>query len=220
MTFWDSLSNFVKKVCEGRDSSHGHEHMKSVAGTALYIYDQLQYIEEYKQFYTNKSYKNIVMVVAWLHDVSDHKYDPEHKLNVQINNFLNEFLSEEDIHLIFDIIDRISYSKEANSIKKGIPLDWEDVLGEDGCFIRDIVSDADKLEAIGSVGIKRCMEYQRHYFKEKYGTEISYKKLVTKVKEHADEKLLKLKDNFIRTKVGKDLAKEPHDKMVEELNRL
>ena len=81
--------------------------------------------------------------------------------------------------------------------------------------MRDIVSDADKLEAIGIAGVKRCMEYQIHKYKEDFlNQEIPLLLLVKRVVEHAHEKLLRLRDHFIKTKMGKEISLPLHNEMV------
>lgn len=208
---WNHSSAFVEKVCEGRDPSHGHKHMKSVAINALFIYENTK--NELKSDHVS----DLVITVGFLHDVNDYKYDPEKKLVPLMHKFLAKHYNEKDIQLIMNIIDRISYSKENKAIQQNQKLDWQEVLGETGCFVRDIVSDADKLEAIGKVGIERCMEYTQHSYREKYNKEITTQELVVEVIKHSHEKLLRLKDEFIRTPVGKRMAEPLHEEMITEL---
>lgn len=204
---WGLLSTFVNNVCKGRDASHGHEHMKTVAESALKIYENIQ--NPLKSNHT----RDLVITTAWLHDVSDHKYTSDKNLDMIMYNFLKDFWDELDIKLILSVIDRISYSKENKILKEGKKLDWEEVLGEVGCFVRDIVSDADKLEAMGKIGIERCIEYAKYNHLIKTGKEISESGLIDQVITHADEKLLRLKDEFIRTDIGKRLAEPLHNEM-------
>ena len=204
------LKLFVKTICKDRDESHGFEHMVTVANTSKYIYENL---------ILNKDDEilKIIMAVAYLHDVYDHKYDPEGKLIPQIKSFLGKYFNknDNDIELILNIIDRISFSKEDKLIKAGISSYWTDVLDSKAMFIRDIVSDADKLDAIGKIGIFRC----KIYSESKY-PELSPKQINEKIIEHANEKLLRLKDEFIRTSVGKKLAEPLHEEMLIELDKI
>lgn len=211
---WNQLSAFVEKVCEGRDPSHGHEHMKKVAQNALFIYNNTQ------SNLKNDHIRDLVITVGFLHDVIDHKYDPEKKLVPIMHDFLAQYYDETDVQLIINIIDRISYSKENNARKQNKKLDWQEVLGDTGCFIRDIVSDADKLEAMGKIGVDRCIEYTIQYYREKNHKGISYQELINEVIKHANEKLLRLKDEFIRTEIGKELARPLHDEMIKLLAEL
>jgi HD superfamily phosphodiesterase len=93
-------------------------------------------------------------------------------------------------------------------------------LGPDGCKIRDIVSDADKLEAIGVIGIARCKEYTREQYFATHHTHIGDEELAKLVIQHAEEKLLRLKSEFIRTAWGKKMAEPLHDEMVAELEKM
>lgn len=211
----DILSQFVLDMCSGRDESHGHYHMQQVTKTSLYIFDNE--IEKYTNNKQKQEYiKKLVICVAWLHDVADHKYDKNGFILKQVNNFLHNLIPE-DANMIEKIIDRISYSKENNAKIKNIPLDWKNELGEDGCFVRDVVSDADKLEALGTIGLHRCIEYTKEKYLQDTKSEIEFVDLVKRVKNHADEKLLRLKDEFIRTQTGKKLAEKLHNEFVDQL---
>jgi HD superfamily phosphodiesterase len=200
---WNLLSKFVEEICEGRDPSHGHKHMKAVAEKAHTIT-----MQDYIQHSNYASLLLDAITVAWLHDVSDHKYDHDGTLDSTLDDFGNK-----NIHNYLDIkkaVKLISYSSENKAILAGKPLDYENLLGEHYATVRHIVSDADKLEAIGSVGVRRCIEYSRHA-----KPELSEEELVEEVKKHADEKLLRLKDEFIRTNTGKLLSEPLHKEMIE-----
>lgn len=205
---WTLLSDFVEKICEGRDQSHGHYHMKTVATTAKSITDN--------DYALNPNYLTILMdaiTVAWLHDVSDHKYDHDGTLDQQLNEF--GFKNIPNFDEINKIIKLISYSSENKAIIAGSPIDYESVLGTHYALVRNIVSDADKLEAIGAIGIERCVEYTRHI-----NPSISNDDLYRAVHIHANEKLLRLKDEFIRTSTGKQLAIPLHLEMVNMLMKV
>lgn len=206
---WKTLSNFVKQVCIKRDPTHGHSHMEKVAENSLKIFQELNLKDD--------SQRDLVITVAWLHDVTDYKYDKDSILKKVVNDYLHILYpkDEDKIILIENIIKRISYSLEAKGLKDGVELDWQEVLGDQGMLIRNIVSDADKLEAIGKVGLERCILYSR----VKY-LWLSEKQLAEKVREHSEEKLLLLKDKFIRTEPGKKMAGPLHDEFVEELEKL
>ena len=66
-----ALSDFVKQQTAGRDPSHGWEHMAKVARVAMELYHELPIPSQLK------IYVPVLLAVAWLHDVNDHKYDPE-----------------------------------------------------------------------------------------------------------------------------------------------
>jgi len=201
---YQKLSSFVKNICKDRDSSHGFDHMKSVADNAMCIakeeniYD-LEILE-------------MILTVAWLHDINDHKYHDEGNKN-KLNKFIkklfgnSKFDNKFKYKLIIDTIDRISFSKENHVLNDPLKvLDWDEVLGQKGILIRNIVSDADKLEALGKGGFKRCVDYVKHKNKS-----FNEKEIMVRVMKHSKEKLLRLKDEFIRTDCGKRMAIKLHD---------
>ena len=210
---WCTLSDFVSDVCKGRDESHGHAHMKNVAETSSTIA-----CVEYSHHPSFQSIMEQTIIVAWLHDVPDHKYDEDGKLKQRVIEFLENEIKVPNAEYILDIIERISYSKEVRSSGNGNVLDWHEILGEEGVIVRNIVSDADKLEALGIIGLKRCIEYATHVHKKKTGKNITSETLVKNVVDHADEKLLRLKDEFIRTKAGKEMAESLHKEIEDRIN--
>jgi hypothetical protein len=85
-------------------------------------------------------------------------------------------------------------------IKYGMELDWDSVLGKKGRLIRDIVSNADKIEALGKKDMKRCIEYSK-LINQKSNDE----QILENVEKHFHEKLNKLvNDGFIRTMLDKN----------------
>ena len=214
--YWKILDNFVFKTVKGRDESHAHAHMKKVAMNSIEILLKLNDFS----LINDKNYK-LITFSSWLHDISDHKYDSDGKLKKIRDEFIQEFCNDKETNLIIDIIESVSYSKEKKEIDKGTPINWKKKFGEYE-IIRNIVSDADKLEAIGKIGIIRCIEYSNHINKKKYKnkTELEINEIIKNdVNKHAQEKLLKLKDNFIHTKSGKELAEKLHDELIDELEK-
>jgi uncharacterized protein len=182
--------------------------MESVALTAQQIVET--------DFFSCPNYLELMIdaiTVAWLHDVSDHKYDKDGTLDQQLDKFGIENIP--NYLEIKKVIKLISYSSENKAICNGTPLDYEELLGTHYATVRHIVSDADKLEAIGAIGIERCIQYTKHS-----KPSITDEELKHAVQVHADEKLLRLKDEFIRTNTGKRLAIPLHDEMVELLKKM
>lgn len=193
------IDEFVADLTKHRDKSHGYDHLREVSRYAVYIA-----VEEG----CSQEVLVSILLVAWLHDLIDHKYPDEAVINIRK---ITEFITKHNLaipSLILNIIDRISYSKE---VAHG-DSEWKSVIGISGIRIRNIVSDADKLTAMGAAGVKRCAEY----IKEKYPA-ITQRELNYKLLNHANEKLLLLKDKFIRTTTGKNLAEPLHYEMIEEL---
>ncbi|KAK3240629.1 hypothetical protein CYMTET_49540 [Cymbomonas tetramitiformis] len=68
--------------------------------------------------------------------------------------YLSKLVCKREAELILKIIDNVSYSKE---VKRG--LDTFD--SESALAARNVVSDADKIEAIGVKGLERCADFAR-----------------------------------------------------------
>lgn len=211
---WSTLSDFVSHTCASRDESHGHEHMRQVATTSLTIADD---VFGSLTNHNDKLYR-ITLACAWLHDVPDHKYDTDGHLTQKVEVFLDNHFPQ-DAQRILQIIERVSYSKEVKA-RAFNSLDWQDVLGTDGCIIRDIVSDADKLEALGKIGAIRCMQFIEHRHFEKTKTHAPAHIVIEYLKQHAHEKLFRLKDEFIRTNLGKKLAEPLHQELIDTINQM
>jgi HD superfamily phosphodiesterase len=187
------LDAFVKKMCVGRPPSHGYQHMIAVCDTAVHIYGTTSHIGLVKD----------IVTVAMLHDVADHKYDKDGSLKAAVLQFVT--VHHDCPQEVMNTIDAISFSRE---LKKGKRW-FEKSLGPQWTRVRDTVSDADKLEAIGSVGVHRCMAYHKELDPTAHD-----KANVHALLQHMLDKLLLLKDEYIVTKEGRKLAQPRHDEMV------
>jgi len=226
----ENISNFVKEITAERDSSHGYEHMYEVACLADKIAVEIIFTQEFMEsvhdYVVQQLLKpsggshdeieamfslpllrdhimRVIVVCALVHDVVDHKYSDE---NNDAEKRLKEVLEKEiDVRncseFILDIIDNISYSKE---MKDKYPNFWG--YTRFWYTVRDIVSDADKITALGFSGLKRCWTYQKHVSPQDTDEQI-----LEKVVQHCHDKLLRLLPHFIRTDKGKALAQKRHD---------
>ena len=206
---WNILSNFVQRICADRDESHGHKHMETVATMALYIIRQ--------DYHNRRQYRHLMLdaiTVAWLHDVADHKYDDKAgTLEKQLDEFGHKHIS--NYTELKQVVKNVSYSSENRAIRAGEPLDYDKLLTPYYALVRHIVSDADKLEAIGKIGIERALGYTRHANPTYTEAEV-----IANVRQHADDKLLRLATEFIRTPTARIIARQRHDEMVAGLKLL
>ncbi len=180
---------FVKNQTVGYDESHDISHAIRVASTALEIHNSME------KFLLLNS-RNIVYLSAMVHDIVDYKYNNEEECQRKgkfIEQHLHKYLTDEEITIVFAIINNISFSKE----KAGKTID----LGKYQ-VLRDIVSDADKLDALGVIGLRRCFA-----FTEKLMPNASHDEIKKNVINHCHDKLLNL-DKYIKTKKGKEIAIE------------
>lgn len=218
---WEKTRCFVKDICQERDASaHGPIHAVAVARVAETIL-----IKDYSQ--KSNLFHVCTIAVALIHDVKDHKYpDPDGSVDKKLRAFLFNLglVGHEGKNLtdtLMLIADHVSYSKENNAIVAGTPLDFKAILNTpnlpDASEIRDIVSDADKLEALGRGGACRLVQHTSHHFQEKHGKKPTHAELDAIMERHSQEKLLRLKDHFIKTEHGKSLAIIAHSEFVKTL---
>jgi HD superfamily phosphodiesterase len=189
------LYEFVKEGTKHFDESHDLVHALSVCSRALEIAKHtLQPVD-----FENS--KDVITYAAMLHDVCDHKYTELSITPEALKMFCIEHLGADDCERVLAIIDNVSYSKEVKGKLKD--------LGSDNVF-RDIVSDADKLEAIGVVGVTRCYKFAEMKCPGK-----SHEFYCESVVRHSYDKLLWLSSKYIRTEYGKELAQPLHGDLVE-----
>lgn len=200
MSTIENTINFVKKQLENAESGHNWFHMERVYNNALLIAkDETCDLE-------------VVQLAALLHDIADSKFhDGDETMGPKVaRDFLNsENVSEEIINHVVLIIENISF-KGGNFEKKFTSKELE------------IVQDADRLDAIGAVGIARTFNYGGFKNREIYNPEIEPNLKMTKEEyknsnaptiNHFYEKLLLLKDKM-NTETGKKIAAQRHDFMV------
>jgi len=196
----ESVHNFVKDITKGRDESHGYNHMNKVQKIACELATEMNFP------------LCDVSLVAILHDVADTKYDITGVNYLAVKHFLDGFLVGDgtNIKLIMKCIDCISFSKEKREGRRY----YESILDDNDYWItvRNIVSDADKLEALGKIGLDRCLEYGRKHHL------LSGKKLKTSVAKHASEKLLLL-PSYFRTDAGRTLCDKRYKEFIREMTK-
>lgn len=157
----------------------------------------------------------IVILSAYLHDVIDEKVVADVNQAVsELRDYLFSLnLTQIQINQIFDIIENMSYRKNLSSVKK---------LSLEG----QIVQDADRLDAIGAIGIGRTFYYGGNRHNIMYNPAISprtqlnednYKQPNTVI-NHFYEKLFLLKD-MLNTTTAKQLAKQRHEFMLQFVNQ-
>lgn len=150
----------------------------------------------------------IVELAALLHDIADWKFHKgdENAGGKAARELLSDWpIDPPVIDRVVQIIDRVSY--------KGAK-----VKDEMNSIEGKVVQDADRLDAIGAIGIARTFAYGGHKGRTMYDPEVKpelhasfedYKKNNSPTINHFYEKLLLLKDR-INTPTGKQMAEERH----------
>ena len=132
----------------------------------------------------------IVKIAALLHDIGRiHEKKNDKKNHAEISAEMAEnFFQKTNFNISIDDIENIIHSIRAHSFSNKIkPKTLE----------AKILSDADKLDALGAIGLYRTIIYS---FKLKNGG-------IEKVIEHLEKKIIKLKDRMYLD-ISKEIAKE------------
>ena len=196
MSLIDKTISFVKEKLKDAEAGHDWFHMQRVYKNALLIADGEQ------------CDLDVVKLGALLHDIADSKFhDGDESVGPKVaREFLeSQNASEEIIVHVVNIIENISF-KGGNFEKKFTSKELE------------IVQDADRLDALGAIGIARTFNYGGFKNRPLYNPDIApnlnmskeeYKNSESPTLNHFYEKLLLLKDKM-NTETGKKIAEERH----------
>ena len=199
MSVLENTQNFVKKRLENTESGHDWFHIERVYKNALLIAKEETCNTE------------VVQLAALLHDIADSKFhygDETIGPKVALEFLTKENIAEEIISHVVAIIENISFKGgnfEQNFHSKEL----------------EIVQDADRLDAIGAIGIARTFNYGGFKNRDIYDPQIlpnlsmskeEYKNSTAPTINHFYEKLLLLKDKM-NTETGKKIAQKRHEFM-------
>ena len=205
--------------------------MKTIHNTILFVKEKLQSAEGgHDWFHIERVYNNalliaeeetcdlqVVKLAALLHDIADSKFhDGDETIGPKMARefLISENIPEETINHVIAIIENISF-KGGNFEKQFHSKELE------------IVQDADRLDAIGAIGIARAFNYGGFKNRALYNPNIQpnlnmskddYKKSEAPTLNHFYEKLLLLKDKM-NTETGKKVAQKRHAFMVTYLSQ-
>ena len=199
MSLIDRTITFVKQKLENAEGGHDWFHIERVYKNSLLIAKE------------EDCDITVVQLGALLHDIADSKF---HNGDESVGpKIARAFLEKENvdrstIQHVINIIENISF-KGGNFEKKFNSKELE------------IVQDADRLDAIGAIGIARCFNYGGFKNRLLYNPEIEpkinmskeeYKNSESPTLNHFYEKLLLLKEKM-NTPTGKQLAEVRHQYM-------
>ena len=162
------------------DASHDFAHVKRVTSNALAIFDEEKKVATLSPL--------TVLLGALLHDVEDKKYVDSTAESAIQGILLSCGLAKEYVFRIQQLVEGVSYSAEIKDPARVQRLVEE--LPELG-----IVQDADRLDAIGAIGIARCFTF---------GGAKSVRSIDDSI-QHFRDKLLKL-EGMMKTDTGKRMA--------------
>jgi len=162
-------------------TSHDDGHTKRVIRLALYIAER------------ENADAEVVRKAAELHDVA--RDEPNHA--VEGARIAREVLRKEGYDE--DFIEKVAHCIEAHSFSAGI---------KSRTLEAKVLSDADRLDAIGAIGIARAFLYSGEHGRS-----------IEDTLKHFREKLLKLKD-LMETETGRKIAERRHEFLVEFYKKL
>lgn len=187
---------FVKRQLQDAEGGHDWFHIERVWKNAETIAKSEQCDPE------------IVALAALLHDIADSKFhggDETVGPTLARNWLESNGYSRANLQHIIAIIENVSF-KGGNMTRTHESIEL------------DVVQDADRLDAIGAIGIARTFNYGGFKNRAIYDPEIlpnlnlskeEYKKSTAPTINHFYEKLLLLKDRM-NTQTGKEMAAERH----------
>ena len=193
----NNIVEFVKNELAFDNSGHNFQHIERVVNNAKYLIKH------------EGGNEKIIVTACYLHDIIDHKlFDNIDIQKEKIVKLLieNGYLPSE-IEEIIEIIENISFSK--GNINECNNLNLE------------IVRDADRLDALGAIGVIRTVEYgnskHRLFYEEenlnRNENSITFKNSTNTSLSHFYDKLLKLKD-YMHTYTAKKLAEKRHNFLI------
>ena len=193
----DNTTAFVKETLKGAEGGHDWFHIERVYKNTLLIAKE-ENVDEF-----------IVSLGALLHDIADAKfYNGDETVGPKMaRTFLqNQQVDEAAIVHVENIINYISFKSSLSIGEKFTSPELE------------VVQDADRLDAIGAIGIARCFNYGGFKNRTLYDPEITpnlnmtkaaYKNSTAPTINHFYEKLLLLKDKM-NTNSGRRIAADRH----------
>lgn len=190
---------FVKKSLSHEGTGHDWWHIERVLNNACLINAK------------EKADEIIIKLAVLLHDVGDRKviHKDEDDYSIAEQFLIKQKIPSEIIEKVIFIIKNMSFSKTLNNKLDNVSKEF--------C----IVQDADRLDAIGAIGIARVFAYGGSKNRPLYDpnknaqridTTKNYRKLNSSSFHHFEEKLLLLKD-LMNTKTAKKIAEKRHDYM-------
>jgi len=193
----EKIINFVKQELLHDNSGHDLQHALRVCSNAKKINDKEMGDEK------------IVLTAALIHDTVDKKLFENFDERIDyVKQFLNDNnYTLEEIDEIIYIISNISWNNGKNT--------------ELNSLNAKIVRDADRLDAIGAIGIIRTIEYGNSKQRKFYDSEnilfnngnYEFNHITNSTLSHFYEKLLLLKDK-LHTKTALNMAKQRHKFML------
>jgi len=202
----EATKTFVKTTLKDAEGGHDWFHTERVYNNALLI-SKGETVDEL-----------VVALGALLHDIADSKFnDGDDTVGPKIAEafLMKQNISTKVINHVIKIIENVSFSSNIDNASEFKSKELE------------VIQDADRLDALGAIGIARTFNYGGFKNRALYNPDIKpnlnltkdeYKKSTAPTINHFYEKLLLLKDKM-NTKTGRKIAEERHNYMVDFLKQ-
>lgn len=190
----EKVANYAQKEYSDIATGHDWHHIERVRKNAIFIHSK------------EGGNRTVIELAVILHDISDYKFNGGNELlggDVAFDIILQHDGSEEIANQVKTIVNGVSY-KGANVEDKSSSLEAK------------IVQDADRLDAIGAIGIARTFAYGGHVGNPIYDPENTpklhnsfeeYKNAKSTTINHFYEKLLLLEEKM-HTTTAKEVANQ------------
>jgi uncharacterized protein len=182
----EEAKKYVKELTLDESTGHDYYH-------ALRVYNNALYLAIGKDVDLD-----VVSLAALLHDLDDEKVAKKNSRHAL--DFLEKYLDKEKTKQVMEIIDNMSFRVQS----RGVELN--SLEGK-------IVQDADRLDALGAIGIARCFAYTGKTGRKIYDYSIDDESAIA----HFYQKLFRL-DSLMNTSEARNIAEKRIEFMKEYLN--
>jgi len=194
------VTAFVEKYMSKYDGSHDFNHIRRVVGLAHLIYTEINKSREHSPLFDEDDSDldlHVITLSALLHDVGDKKYlQPGQDANTLVLATLLSFGAPEDLAIkVQRIVLGVSYSTECKD-----PAQTRAMIEKYPELA--VVQDADRLDAIGAIGIGRTFTF---------GGAKGAKEMAETI-QHFEDKLVKL-ESMMKTVPGMRMARERTERL-------
>lgn len=198
-----AVHDFARSKMRDDETGHGFDHIQRVVGLAETLLQA-----------TPAADRLLTLTAAYLHDVIDEKLVADTQAaSAEVRQFLaDQGFTTDQQDAIFLIMDNMSFHKTLDGTAKPLPLEGQ------------LVQDADRLDAIGAIGIARAIYFGGHFGEKIYDPAVAPRTQMSHAEyrnlggetiiNHFYEKLLTLKD-LMNTPTAKELAEHRQQVMLD-----
>ena len=175
---WQIVSDYVKDAILNADSAHDFDHILRVVGLTKQLCEKIPCANG-----------SLALLIALLHEMNDDKLFPVSQVEKTREMLLNLSLSSDEVDFVIEAISLISYRKHP-TLCDGVAIEVK------------IVQDADRIDALGAIGVARAFAYGGSKGRPLYSRDGKGADTIS----HFYEKLLLIYD-MLNTAEAKELAK-------------